>query len=300
MVPRLALLARPLAVLLVVGGLAAAATVSFAAEQKLSAAHARTTAAPAKPPVLVVPDVRRQAFVFAKGTLEDAGFAWRVTGGVKGYAANTVAAQEPLAGTRIYDTGAPLVSLTLARNPHYAQIGEPEAASSYVPTPLRLVNPPAAKRPVRASGPGEGVRGNREVPPANHAKPKVMAPKPKPAAKPKPTSKTKPQYPQSRPPAFTVAGAPKEPLDEMPLPDRAHMLARWLEAHPKPTNASVRYWLYQNAWIVTGARFGWWHGAEALRELVKVDRRAEKLWGVGAKSEANASRALAEVQARSR
>jgi hypothetical protein len=277
------------------------ATITFAAETQLTPPNAPEQPQAAEvPAVIVVPDVRRQAYVFAKGTLEDAGLAWRVVGGVKGYAANTVAAQEPLAGTRIYDTGAPLVSLTLARNPHYAQIGEPEAASSYVPTPLRLVNPPAAKRPVRASGPGEGVRGNREVPPANHAKPKVMAPKPKPAAKPKPTSKTKPQYPQSRPPAFTVAGAPKEPLDEMPLPDRAHMLARWLEAHPKPTNASVRYWLYQNAWIVTGARFGWWHGAEALRELVKVDRRAEKLWGVGAKSEANASRALAEVQARSR
>jgi DtxR family transcriptional regulator, Mn-dependent transcriptional regulator len=30
---------------------------------------------------------------------------------------------------------------------------------------------PAVKRPVRASGPGDGVRGNREVPPTTHAAP---------------------------------------------------------------------------------------------------------------------------------
>jgi molecular chaperone GrpE len=34
-------------------------------------------------------------------------------------------------------------------------------------------NVEAAKRPVRDSGPGEGVRGNREVPPAEHASPEV-------------------------------------------------------------------------------------------------------------------------------
>ena len=40
---------------------------------------------PARPPrrePLVVPDVRKQAYVFAKGTLEQGGFAWRVEGGV--------------------------------------------------------------------------------------------------------------------------------------------------------------------------------------------------------------------------
>jgi acetylornithine deacetylase/succinyl-diaminopimelate desuccinylase-like protein len=98
--------------------------------------------------------------------------------------------------------------------------------------------------------------------------------------------------------AFAVAGAPKEPLDEMPLPDRARRLGRWIDAHPKPTDAAVRHWLYQNEWIVTGARFGWWRGAEALRTLIAVDRRTESVWGVGARSERLARAALAEVEAR--
>jgi hypothetical protein len=97
-----------------------------------------------------------------------------------------------------------------------------------------------------------------------------------------------------------VAGAPKEPLNEMSLPARAHALERWLTAHPHPTNANVRHWLYQHQWIVTGARFGWWHGADALRILIRVDRRAESLWGVGSKSEAVAAGALSEVEARSK
>src|SRR5436853_594929 len=71
-----------------------------------------TTTAPA---VKVVPDVRRQAFVFAKVTLGDSGFAWRVTGAVQGYASNTVASQSPAPGTRVLDTGAPRIELHLAR-----------------------------------------------------------------------------------------------------------------------------------------------------------------------------------------
>ena len=51
-------------------------------------------------PPIAVPDVEDQAFVFAKGALEDAGFAWRVVGSVHGYAANTVVSQSPAAGTR--------------------------------------------------------------------------------------------------------------------------------------------------------------------------------------------------------
>ena len=51
------------------------ATLTFAANSQLT--RPSTPAQPAAvslPTVLVVPDVRRQAFVFAKGTLEDAGF----------------------------------------------------------------------------------------------------------------------------------------------------------------------------------------------------------------------------------
>jgi len=85
----------------------------------------------------------------------------------------------------------------------------------------------------------------------------------------------------------------------MPLVVRANALGKWLETHPKPTDANVRHWLYQNEWIVTGAKFGWWRGTDALKVLVAVDRRAEAVWGIGSKSEAAAARALTEVGARS-
>jgi hypothetical protein len=263
-VPRSLLVVVILAILL----LLATATFTYAAQQRIAASKPPAPAKPVPPPVLVVPNVSRQAYVFAKGTLQDAGFAWRVEGAVRGYAANTVAEQRPLPGTRVVDTGAPLVVLRLAANRSYAQNGEPEDTSPYSGTEIRHVG----------AGP----------------KPK---PKPKPAAKPKPKPKPKPA---TRPPAFHVAGAGKEPLDEMPLPRRARRLEAWLARHPHPTAANVRYWLYQNAWIVTGARFGWWHGAEALRLLIRADTKAEGLWGLGAQSRAVAQHALAYVEARSR
>ena len=68
----------------------------------------------------------------------------------------------------------------------------------------------------------------------------------------------------------------------------------------RPTAANQRYWLYQHAWIVTGARFGWWHGAEALRLLIRVDRRVESRWGVGYRTEAAVRQALAEVAAKTK
>jgi hypothetical protein len=51
---------------------------------------------------------------------------------------------------------------------------------------------------------------------------------------------------------------------------------------------------------VTGAKFGWSGGAESLRILVGVDRDLRARWGIGAKSEAVARAALAEVKRRSR
>jgi hypothetical protein len=264
MAPRL----TALAVLCVL--LLGTATFTYAAQQRIAATKPLTPAKPVAPPLLVVPNVAGQAYVFAKGTLQDSGFAWRVEGSVRGYAANTVAEQRPAAGVRVVDTGAPLVVLRLAANKRYAQDGEPENASPYPGTEIRY---PAA--------------------PAHVVKPKP-APKPKPKPKPKPVAKP------ARPPAFHVPGARKEPLDEIPLPKRAARLEGWLARHPHPTNANVRYWLYQNAWIVTGARFGWWHGAEALRLLVRADTKAEHVWGIGARSRAVAKRALVDVEARSK
>jgi hypothetical protein len=61
--------ALPLAALL------GTATLTFAANTQLtSPSTPAEPAAASVPSVLVVPDVQRQAFVFAKGTLEDAGF----------------------------------------------------------------------------------------------------------------------------------------------------------------------------------------------------------------------------------
>jgi hypothetical protein len=106
--------------------------------------------------------------------------------------------------------------------------------------------------------------------------------------------------PPRRPPAFHVPGAPKEPLDEITLPARARRLEAWWTPGRSLTEANLRHWLYQHAWIVTGARFGWWHGAEALRTLIRLDRRVEVRWAIGHRSEAAARQALAEVEARTK
>jgi hypothetical protein len=97
-----------------------------------------------------------------------------------------------------------------------------------------------------------------------------------------------------------MPGAPKEPLDEITLPGRARRLEAWLTPTRNLTAANLRHWLYQHAWIVTGARFGWWHGAEALRLLIRVDHRVESRWGIGYRSEASARQALAEVEAKTK
>jgi hypothetical protein len=125
----------------------------------------------------------------------------------------------------------------------------------------------------------------------------AVAPKPaKVEPKPKPTPAA---AAASRKPAFAAAGAPAEPLDEILLSVRAKQLAAWVEQHPRRSRAGVDHWLYQHNWIVTGAGFGWANGAQALRTLIAVDERVQRLWGVGAQSERVARRTLAEVEARS-
>jgi hypothetical protein len=231
---------------------------------------------------LVVPSVSGQAYVFAKGILEDSGFAWRVVGSVRGYSSNRVITQSPAAGTRVVDTGAPTVIVRLVRGP-YEQLGRPVDVSPYRGTAIRLAGLAAVTKP-------------------------AVAPKPKPAPKPKATPKlvvkpkavAKPKVKAvPRPPAFTPAGAPKEPLDEIALPARALELQRWVANRPK-TGANVRHWLYQHAWIVTGAQFGWWHGADALQTLIAADQQVERQWGIGGKSQAVARAALAQVRRNSK
>jgi beta-lactam-binding protein with PASTA domain len=247
------------------------ATLTFAANSQLtSPSTPAEPAAVALPTVLVVPDVRRQAFVFAKGTLEDAGFSWKVNGSVEGFAANIVASQSPQPGTRVVDTGSPTIQVTLSPNGQYKQEGSPENAAPY---------------------PGSAVKVAGAETAVVTPTPAAPAVKPKPAAKPKATA-------SKRPPAFAVPGGKAEPLDEMPLPDRVKALGRYVASHPADA-ASVNHFLYQHAWIVTGAEFGWWRGAEALELLVAVDRQAQQRWGYGARSESLARAALARVKAKS-
>ncbi len=88
-------------------------------------------------PALVVPNVQGLTYVFAKGILEGAGCAWRVTGG-NGFAANTVVAQSPKPGTLVRDTGAPLVTLTVVRNNSYPERGTPDNRAPYRGTAVRI------------------------------------------------------------------------------------------------------------------------------------------------------------------
>jgi PASTA domain len=304
------------ALLLATAGLTSAASNQQSSPASASAAPA-TTAAAART-ILVVPKVRGQAYVFAKGILGDTGFAWRVTGGVDGFPANLVASQSPAPGTRLVDTGAPMITLRLARNGKYSEDGIPENFSPFPGT--RVLTPAAAKR--RAAAPSPNPKPAAKPKPAApkqaassttaatpkatpkrsaSKKPKAASQKPKAAPKPakqKTTQRVKKSA--ARPAEFIVPGAPKEPLNEMPLPRRARQLKAWVASHPRPTDANVAHWLYQHAWIVTGAKFGWWRGAEALRILIAADRRVISNWGIGTRSLSTARTTLAEVEAKSR
>ena len=153
--------ALPLVVLL------GTATLTFAANSQLtSPSTPAEPAVSALPTVLVVPDVRRQAFVFAKGTLEDAGFSWKVSGSVEGFAANIVSSQSPEPGTRVVDTGNPTIQVTLAANGQYKQEGSPENGAPYPGTAVKVAG---AETPA--------------VTPAPDVEPAAPAAQPRPAAK---------------------------------------------------------------------------------------------------------------------
>jgi hypothetical protein len=281
MAARLTLLLPRLAVLVVIWLLAAASFTFAAGSNQPAQGEPEAKPAREKPKVLVVPDVRGQTYVFAKGMLEDGGFAWRVEGDVDGYAANTVAVQNPAPGVRVVDNGAPTVLLRLDRSTEYDERGLPENASPYKGTPVvRLEDWRAAARK-----------------PAPKPEPKHKPAAAKPKAKPAPPAKSKPK---ARKPDFVVADAPREPAGEMPLPNRARLVDRRLAAVSKPTPKVVNWWLYQHSWVVTGALYGWKDGDDALRILIGVDRDLEARFGFGARSERVARRALAEVLSKKR
>jgi hypothetical protein len=279
----------PRAVVVALIWVLATAAFTFAADTTIIGPSSPSSAAkPARTPELLVPSVTGQAYVFAKGILEDGGFAWRVSGSVHGYAANRVLTQSPAAGTRVLDTGAPTIVLRLARGA-YAEHGRPVDASSYRGTTIKLANLAAATVPVAP------VRKPAAKPAAKPAVKPQRKPVAKPKRKPKPAAKPV----ASRPPAFAVPGAPKEPVDEITLQARALRLEAWLAKRLK-TGRNVQHWLYQHAWIVTGAKFGWSHGAQALETLIRVDERVQRQWGIGRKSEAVARATLTKVRREAR
>jgi PASTA domain len=275
-----ALLPRLLA--LTVIWLLGAATFTLAAEKKAAAPTQTLASQAAKPTLLTVPDVRGKAYVFAKGILQDSGLAWRVQGHIQGFAANSVVYQSPRAGARVVDNGAPTVTLRLSKNSAYGERGLPENESPYPGTRILSLSDWRAEH--------EQPQETTSTTPPTTATTTTTTPTTTEAQPPPEPAKT-------RKPDFEVPGAPAEPTDELALPARARMLARRMDAMSKPTNRLVNYWLYQHAWIVTGARFGWHDGAEALRTLIEVDQSLVRRFDFGARSEVVARRALAYVEA---
>lgn len=285
MAARLAMLAPRLIALIVIWLLAAASWTLAAGGPQTSQPAPPAAAEPARPDVLVVPDVRRQAYVFSKGILQDAGFAWRVEGSVGGYAANTVVSQAPAPGVRVVDNGAPTVVLRLKRSGEYDERGVPENESSYEGTAVVLLS---EWQPAQTESP----QVTTETQPV--ATTTTSAPPPAPPA----ASEQGEESVAYRKPDFVVEGAPREPADELPLPQRALALQERTAALAKPSRRFVNHWLYQHAWLVTGARFGWKDGDEALRTLIQVDRSLYVRFGFGARSERVARRTLAYVESR--
>lgn len=285
MAARLAMLAPRLIALIVIWLLAAASWTLAAGGPQTSPPAAPAAGEPTKPDVIVVPDVRRQAYVFSKGILQDAGFAWRVQGSVGGYAANTVVSQTPAPGVRVIDNGAPTVVLRLKRSGEYDERGVPEEKSAYEGTPVVLLSEWQATQKESAPTTTEtqpvATTTTSEPPPAQPAAPEQGE-----------------ETAAYRKPDFVVEGAPREPADELPLPQRAHALQQRAAALAKPSRRFVNHWLYQHAWLVTGARFGWKDGDEALRILIQVDRSLHVRFGFGARSERVARRTLAYVESR--
>ena len=155
MASRLTMLAPRLIALIVIWLLAAASWTLAAGGPETPQPATPAASEPTTPEVLVVPDVRRQAYVFSKGILQDAGFAWRVEGPVGGYAANTVLSQVPAAGVRVVDNGAPTVVLRLKRSGEYDERGVPENHSSYKGTAVVLLSNWQAAQKEKAAAPTE-------------------------------------------------------------------------------------------------------------------------------------------------
>ncbi len=113
------ILTLPRLTALAAAGLLVSATISLAADKptvRMPSAHT---------------SAQRQVMV-----LEDGGFGWKVRGSVGGFPANVVVSQSPKPGTHVIDTGAPTITLVLARG-RGAELGEPQNRSPYGASVIR-------------------------------------------------------------------------------------------------------------------------------------------------------------------
>jgi hypothetical protein len=265
--------------------------------------------------ILLVPDVRGLPYVFAKGVLEDWGFAWKVKGKVEGFAVNLVAEQSVEPTTKVLDTGAPTIVLKLKTNPDYEEKGLAEDRSPYPGTKLVLADggePEPATLPAEDAAEATDESTQESEPESAQTTPAETEPAATEPAATEPENTETADYEEAantgveadaeslRPPAFPVAGAPREPLDEISLPERARKLRAWVADLDKLTAGALDHFAYQHAWVVTGAEFGWWQGAEALTILIQADGQLQQKFGTGAKFEAAARAALAEVERKSK
>ena len=191
----------PRIVAVVCVGVAATAGVTWAASQGLpQTGTVPTVTTPAAAPI-VVPDVRQQAFVFARDARRTTDSPGRSPAPVEGYPANTVVAQSPAPGTKVVDTGAPLVQLTLRRNSGYGQTGEAQDKSPYAATPLQpaeLASAVGPALPAATTSTSTTTTAMTTTPTATSTTSTTATKKTTPAKK----SSTLSRWPQSRPVAF--------------------------------------------------------------------------------------------------
>ena len=245
-----------------------------------------------KPDVLVVPDVRRQAYVFAKGILQDAGFAWRVQrrrGRLRrqhGRRADAGARrprdrQRRAGGRRSGWRAARSTPSAASRRTSRRSQGR-RSSSSRTGRPsrrrMRRPSPRPPSRPLLRRRRRLRPRPRRPRPPAPATtEPTTTAPAP--AAPPA-------QDPAYRKPDFTVSGAPGEPTAEMPLParaTRARGAGRQAEEALRPgssTSGSTSTPGSSPAPASAGRT-----GTSPCRRSSSVDRSLQTRFGFGAKSE---------------
>ena len=175
-----------------------ALTIAFAhGDSSKSKRKAKVTA----PPTKTVPGVVNQPYVFAESTLQQQGFGWKVVGPVAGWASAVVSSQSPAQGTKVMDTGAPLVTLQLSKPKGLVTQGTPENSSPYAGTKIML---PAGSTGTTQSTTSAQTTTTGAFSTSTTTTRSMST-----------STNTTPAQVEKRPPAFKIAGAKPEPLDEI-------------------------------------------------------------------------------------